>query len=98
MHDTEARSTGTSTYHAGIKLQSPHRTFDWEEADYFYCPVYVNLFVHPVYGWADGPWFNSAGGMYLRRTTTVVSNLCCKRSPQRLHSSSWARPGAYPER
>jgi hypothetical protein len=78
------RPIRTSTCYAGNQLQSPHRTFDWEEADYFYCPVYVNLFVHPVYGWADGPWFNSAGGTYLHGITTVVSNLCCKRSPQRL--------------
>lgn len=37
--------------------QSPHRTFDAEEADFFYVPVYVNVYTWPVFAWADGPWF-----------------------------------------
>ena len=42
--------------------QSKHRTLDAEEADFFYCPVYVNVFVWPVYGWADAPWYHGPWG------------------------------------
>eukprot|EP00798_Chlamydomonas_sp_ICE-L_P007380 gene7380-504_t len=38
-------------------LASPHRTFDPEEADFFYVPVYITCYAWPVYGWADFPWF-----------------------------------------
>lgn len=43
-------------------LQSPHRTLDPELADFFYVPVYTSCFLHPVYGWADTPWFHNPGG------------------------------------
>ena len=42
--------------------QSEHRTLDIEEADLLYVPVYVNMLVWPVYGWADGPWWHSVFG------------------------------------
>ncbi len=45
-----------------IFLQSEHRTLDPEEADFFYAPVYVNVYVWPVWGWADGPWYHSIWG------------------------------------
>ncbi len=42
--------------------QSEHRTLNWEEADFFYMPLYVNLLVWPVFGWADGPWWGGVWG------------------------------------
>lgn len=39
-------------------LQSPHRTFDPEEADFFYVPAYSSCYPFPVMGWADFPWFH----------------------------------------
>jgi hypothetical protein len=45
-----------------VILQSKHRTLDPEEADYFYCAVYVNVFVWPVFGWADAPWYHAPFG------------------------------------
>jgi len=42
--------------------QSEHRTLDITEADLLYVPVYVNMLVWPVYGWADGPWWHSVFG------------------------------------
>ena len=45
-----------------VVLQSNHRTLDPEEADYFYCAVYVNVFVWPVFGWADAPWYHAPFG------------------------------------
>ena len=42
--------------------QSEHRTLDMEEADFFYMPLYVNLLVWPVFGWADGPWWGGVWG------------------------------------
>ena len=38
-------------------LQSEHRTFDPEEADFFYVPTYVTCLMHPVQGWVDFPWY-----------------------------------------
>lgn len=28
-----------------------------QEADFFYVPVYTNLIINPVVGWADGPYY-----------------------------------------
>lgn len=39
-------------------LQSEHRTYDWEEADYFYVPAYTGCLTHPIFGWADHPWWH----------------------------------------
>jgi hypothetical protein len=44
-------------------LQSEHRTFDMEEADYFYVPAYTSCFLWPVYGWADHPWWWGPNGI-----------------------------------
>jgi hypothetical protein len=38
-------------------LQSPHRTLNPEEADFFYVPVYASCFMEAVAGWADAPWW-----------------------------------------
>lgn len=35
---------------------------DPEEADLFYVPAYVACYAWPVLGWADFPWWYSAGG------------------------------------
>ena len=32
-------------------------------------PVYVNMLVWPVYGWADGPWWHSPFGTTCRHRT-----------------------------
>ena len=37
------------------------RTFDPEEADYFYVPQYSTCFIYPIHGWADYPWFGPPG-------------------------------------
>lgn len=44
-------------------LQSEHRTLDPEEADFFYVPVYTGCFMHPVFGWADAPWWGAPNGL-----------------------------------
>lgn len=44
-----------------LLLASPHRTMDPEEADLFYVPAYPSCFMWPVHGWADYPWWHSAG-------------------------------------
>ncbi|GLI62946.1 hypothetical protein VaNZ11_005800 [Volvox africanus] len=46
-----------------LMLQSEHRTFDPEEADFFYVPVYVSCFFWPVMGWADHPWWYTPNGL-----------------------------------
>lgn len=38
-------------------MQSEHRTFDPDEADFFYVPPFTKCFIHPVFAWADTPWF-----------------------------------------
>ena len=34
-------------------------TFDPEEADFFYVPIYVTTMMWPVLGWADFPFFHA---------------------------------------
>ncbi|KAG2437024.1 hypothetical protein HYH02_011455 [Chlamydomonas schloesseri] len=36
---------------------SQHRTYDPEEADFFFVPVQLTCYLWPVLGWADHPWF-----------------------------------------
>ncbi len=36
-----------------------HRTFDPEEADFFYVPVYVACLMWPVLGFADFPYYHA---------------------------------------
>ncbi|RMZ55166.1 hypothetical protein APUTEX25_005444 [Auxenochlorella protothecoides] len=40
-------------------LQSPHRTLDPEEADFFYVPVYTSCLIMPVQNFGDGPYYHS---------------------------------------
>jgi hypothetical protein len=47
-------------------LASPHRTMDPEEAELFFVPAYTSCYAWPVHGWADYPWFHSAGGAAAR--------------------------------
>ncbi|GAX85342.1 hypothetical protein CEUSTIGMA_g12759.t1 [Chlamydomonas eustigma] len=44
-----------------LLLQSEHRTFDPEEADFFYVPQYSACMIYPIHGWADYPWFPVPG-------------------------------------
>ncbi|GLI69588.1 hypothetical protein VaNZ11_014247 [Volvox africanus] len=43
-------------------LISEHRTFDPEEADFFYVPYYGTCMIWPVLHWADFPYFHTTGG------------------------------------
>jgi hypothetical protein len=46
-----------------LLLQSPHRTMDPEEADFFFVPAYVSCFTWPIVGWADFPfWYAASSG------------------------------------
>lgn len=47
---------GIETAFHELLAQSPHRTLDPEEADFFYAPIYTACFAHPIHGWADFPW------------------------------------------
>ncbi|KAG2489065.1 hypothetical protein HYH03_012501 [Edaphochlamys debaryana] len=40
-------------------LLSPHRTFDPEEAAFFYVPVYFTCWTWPINGWSDGPFWGA---------------------------------------
>jgi hypothetical protein len=63
------RRAAAPTSRLGLRLptqQHPHnpcpplrwrRTFDPEEADFFYVPIYSSCFAHPIYGFHDAPWW-----------------------------------------
>eukprot|EP00798_Chlamydomonas_sp_ICE-L_P016188 gene16188-22350_t len=44
-----------------MMLTSSHRTFDPQEADFYYVPAYTACLIHPVIGFADFPWFQAPG-------------------------------------
>eukprot|EP00775_Hariotina_reticulata_P004291 gene4291-4543_t len=56
-------------------LQSPHRTLDPEEADFFYVPAYTSCFMWPVHGWADYPWWYSEGGPRVMHMANMLLEL-----------------------
>ncbi|KAJ9511447.1 hypothetical protein QJQ45_029894, partial [Haematococcus lacustris] len=73
-----------------LMLQSEHRTFDPEEADYFYMPIYSSCFIYPIHCWADGPWWHSPSGP---RVMHVTNMLLEARDWVRSHFPWWNRRG-----
>ncbi|KAG2431439.1 hypothetical protein HXX76_009454 [Chlamydomonas incerta] len=45
------------TYFTEVLMTSAHRTYDPEEADFFFVPLLVTCYFWPVLGWSDHPWF-----------------------------------------
>ncbi|GFH09433.1 EGF-like domain-containing protein, partial [Haematococcus lacustris] len=66
------------------------RTFDPEEADYFYMPIYTSCFIYPIHCWADGPWWHSPSGP---RVMHVANMLLEARDWVRSHFPWWNRRG-----
>ncbi|KAK9805311.1 hypothetical protein WJX73_000673 [Symbiochloris irregularis] len=53
-------------------LQSPHRTLDPEQADFFYVPVYTSCFMHPIFMWADAPFWYGPDGPRVMHTARML--------------------------
>lgn len=70
--------------------QSDHRTFNPEEADFFYVPVYTSCYAHPIFGWADYPWFYGIGGQRTAQMSNML--LAAKRWVEATHPF-WNRTG-----
>ena len=58
-----------------LLLESPHRTLDPEEADFFYVPVYVTCYINPVHSYADRPWFHQSPTSQSRRVVGAANML-----------------------
>ncbi|KIZ06152.1 exostosin-like glycosyltransferase [Monoraphidium neglectum] len=58
-----------------LLLQSPHRTLDPEEADFFYVPAYTSCYMWPVHAWADYPFWHSHGGPRVRHASAMTLEL-----------------------
>ncbi|PNH05410.1 hypothetical protein TSOC_008334 [Tetrabaena socialis] len=53
-------------------LISEHRTFDPEEADFFYIPHAASCLPFPIGAWADYPWFKGPGGPRVRQMINML--------------------------
>ncbi|KAG2444184.1 hypothetical protein HYH02_009122 [Chlamydomonas schloesseri] len=53
-------------------LVSEHRTFDPEEADFFYVPVYTSCLIWPVLNYADFPVFYANGGTRVMHAVNML--------------------------
>lgn len=60
--ETFAWTYGLEVLMHEMLLQSEHRTFDPEAADFFYVPVYGSCFIFPLHCYADGPWWYAPSG------------------------------------
>ncbi|GFR40870.1 hypothetical protein Agub_g1521 [Astrephomene gubernaculifera] len=56
-------------------LISEHRTFDPDEADYFYVPYYGACMIWPVFKWADYPYFHGPGGPRVLQVINMLREL-----------------------
>ena len=56
---------------------SPHRTFDPEEADFFFMPIYGSCMIFPIMGWADFPWFGPPSGDSSSKYASCLTALYC---------------------
>ncbi|PNW76519.1 hypothetical protein CHLRE_11g467660v5 [Chlamydomonas reinhardtii] len=70
---------------------SPHRTFDPDEADFFYLPVYYTCWMWPVNGWADTPFWGAPTSWH-RPSNAANLWLAAKRWIQQ-HFPYWDRRG-----
>ncbi|GLI60030.1 hypothetical protein VaNZ11_002095 [Volvox africanus] len=71
-------------------LQSDHRTFDPETADYFYVPMYSSCFIFPLHCYADGPWWHVPSGPRVMHVTNMMLEI---RDWIRKHFPYWDRRG-----
>ncbi|KXZ53467.1 hypothetical protein GPECTOR_7g917 [Gonium pectorale] len=55
-----------------LLLISEHRTFDPEEADFFYVPHSASCLPFPIGNWADYPWFKGPGGPRIRQMVNML--------------------------
>ncbi|KAG2444185.1 hypothetical protein HYH02_009123 [Chlamydomonas schloesseri] len=55
-----------------LLLVSEHRTFDPEEADFFYVPHQASCLPFPIGNWADWPWFKGPGGPRIRQMLNMI--------------------------
>ncbi|MEW5301912.1 MAG: hypothetical protein WDW36_004736 [Sanguina aurantia] len=53
-------------------LLSEHRTFDPDEADFFYVPHMATCHAFPINGWADWPWFHLPGGPRVMHLSNII--------------------------
>ncbi len=70
-----------------------HRTFDPEEADFFYVPIYTSCYSHPIHGYLDGPWWYGPQSERLLRLTEPydsrdVSHAALHNPPAGVHVGS----------
>ncbi len=73
-------------------LQSEHRTFDPEEADFFYVPIHATCFIFPIHSWADGPWWYAPGGALsfsCRHGARLLWHGKAERWPCVMHCAVW---------
>ncbi|GLI69226.1 hypothetical protein VaNZ11_013715 [Volvox africanus] len=70
---------------------SQHRTFDPEEADFFFVPMQLTCYLWPVLGWADHPWFGMPAA-HSRAHQGASMYLAAKRWVQE-HYPYWDRRG-----
>ena len=75
----DGNHSGASPWTYGIEqlmhemmLQSDHRTFDAEDADFFYVPLYSSCFIFPIHCWADGPWWYAPSGPRVMHVTNLM--------------------------
>ncbi|GFR49029.1 hypothetical protein Agub_g11051, partial [Astrephomene gubernaculifera] len=73
-----------------MMLQSEHRTFDPDQADFFYVPVYGSCFIYPVHCYADGPWWHVPSGPRVMHVTNMMLEV---RDWIRQHFPFWDRRG-----
>eukprot|EP00798_Chlamydomonas_sp_ICE-L_P006523 gene6523-3163_t len=52
-----AACAAAQSYLIEMFMQREHRTFDPNEADYFFVPVLTTCLIFPVFAWADQPWY-----------------------------------------
>ncbi|KAG1665166.1 hypothetical protein FOA52_005547 [Chlamydomonas sp. UWO 241] len=71
-------------------LQSDHRTFDPEEADFFYVPVYSACYFWPIHGHADYPLYPGPGHQRPMQAANLL--LDAKRHIERTYPF-WNRTG-----
>ncbi|KAG2424862.1 hypothetical protein HYH02_015125 [Chlamydomonas schloesseri] len=88
--ETFAWTYGLEVLMHEMMLQSAHRTFDPEAADFFYVPVYGSCFIFPLHCYADGPWWYAPSGPRVMHVTNMMLEV---RDWIRKHFPYWDRRG-----
>ncbi|KAL6745753.1 exostosin-like glycosyltransferase [Haematococcus lacustris] len=68
----DSNGYGVEPYFWEALSQSQYRTFNPEEADFFYVPLFISCWMHPIYAVADYPWWHGPSQLRVHHASNMM--------------------------